>query len=157
MNEICNLINECGKYVKEGIYEGDMKMPFTLIDYYCLLNKYNMQFINHVEIRKIAYILRRKSELLSSELNRFTDFLEKENIIGSIINNPVEILNCNYRFIFDNNVYIPTYEDVSLIMNLFDMYNIPKCNKLIYQALHRYARGFSVVPLLIEDENKLSR
>lgn len=158
MNDYLKLIVECGKLIENGIIVEGVKMPFTMIDFYNLVGKDIYGDIDHNEIRELAMKYKIKYKVSNKYLNRFLGFVINENLSGGEISNPMEILNQNYAFIFNDKKYVPTYDDVLMIMNLFDIYNVPKHNRLIYQALHRVARGFPVFPLLIEeDEKKLGR
>ncbi len=158
MNDYLKLIIECGKLIENGIVVDGVKMPFTIIDFYNLVGRDIYGEINHNEIRELAMKYRLKYKVCNRYLNRFVDFIVRENLAGEEVNNPVEILNQNYAFIFNDEKYVPTYEDVLMIMNLFDIYNVPKHNRLIYQALHRVARNYPIFPLLLsEDEKKLGR
>lgn len=157
-DDYLKLMIECGKFIESGIVIGDNKMPFTMIDYYNLAVKDLYNVLDHREIKSLAQYYRIAHKYSNKYLSYFISFLEKENIAGELVNSPMEILNQNYSFIFNDKKYVPTYEDVNMIMNIFDIYGVPKHNRLIYQALHRVARDFPIFPLLMtEEEKKLGR
>lgn len=153
-----DIIKKCGKYVQDGIMVNDVKMPFTMLDYYSLLIEENMEYLNYHDIKSLCYEMKRRYNISNTELNRFLYFLEQNYLVGENVNNAIEVVNCNYSFIFDDKRFTPSYEDIQMIMNIFDVYEIPKHPKLIYQALHRLARDYPIFPLLVsEDEKKLGR
>ena len=51
---------------------------------------------------------------------------------------------------------VPSEEYINEILEIFDNNNIPKNNRLIYQALHRKAKDFPILPLK-EEENIKTR
>lgn len=157
-DDYLKLMIECGKLIESGIAIGNTIMPFTLIDYYNLANKELYEKLDHREIKHLAHVYRVKYKVSNKYLSRFLDFLEKENVVGANINNPMEILKQKYSFTFNDKKYVPSYEDINMIMNIFDIYGVPKHDRLIYQALHRVARDFPIFPLLLnEEEKKLGR
>ena len=153
-NDYLKVMIDCGYYVANGIEIGDTVMPFTLIDYYNLANKELYDKVDHREMKRLIYVYRIKNEVRHEYLNRFIEFLEKEIVAGEEVNNPMEILNQKYAFVYNDKRYVPTYEDVNMIMNIFDIYGVPKYERLIYQALHRVARDFPIFPLLLNEEEK---
>ena len=158
MDEYLKIMLECGKMIIEGITVEDVKMPFTLIDYYNLAEKEINGVLNHDQIRSLAIRYRYKYKISDRYLNTFINFFNKELLVGDNVDNAKEIIDQKYSFTFNDNKYVPTYTDVQMIMNLFDIYNVPKNHRLIYQALHRVARDFPIFPLLIpETEKKLGK
>ena len=147
-----NLINECGKLVRDGIVVNDDVMPFTLIDFYSLIYKNQYENIDHKKIQVIAHRLRLRDNNKHVEMSYFINYLSRDVLVGEPVNNPMEIVNQNYHFTFDNKTYIPSYDDIALVLNIFDMLNIPKYRKLVYQALHRVSRNFPIFPLLEEEK-----
>ncbi len=157
-DDYLKLIIECGKLIESGIVIGDTKMPFTMIDFYNLAVKNQLENVDHRYVRAIAYKYRNSYGISNRYLSRFMSFIDKENITGTEVNNALEIINQKYSFTFNDKKYVPTYEDIFMIMNIFDVYGVPKHDKLIYQALHRVARDFPIFPLLLsEEEKKLGR
>ena len=145
------IANYIGPMIRNGIILNDEKIIFSMIDYYC---------ITKIDIRIIVAKLRKyiKKGVHNSYFATLANFAENEALLVRIIDNSKEVLDQNTSFVINNQRFVPTKEEVDSVLNLFDQYEIPRFNKLIYIALYRMAKGNPILPLVtLEKEKNKSR
>ena len=146
--EIANLIaNNVGRKIVEGKIIDDIKVPFTMLDYYSLYNE-DINYIYHL-VR--GNRIKGKYDYYE---NIFCEFYEKKAVVNRIIDDPIEILKQRNGFIINGERIIPNLGDIIEIFNAFDNMGVPKINRLIYTALERYVKELPLFPF-IEEEKKL--
>ena len=142
-----SLVNYLGLLIKNKIMVNDIKIPFTILDYFS---------ITDIDIYALSKIIKKfkinRSYYESMYKNAFLRFAEVEGPLTKIIAEVDDILDEHHAFIINGVKYVPTEEDIIKIFELFDEYDIPKYNKVIYCALHRIALGCPILPLLNEEE-----
>ena len=141
------LANYIGPMIKDGIAFDDEVINFTMLDYYC---------ITKMDIHNIIGFIRPKDgyDNRNPYYSFIAGFIEKESLLVREIDNPMDIFKQRNAFIINGKRFEPTLNDIQEIFNLFDQYNIPKFNKLIYIALYRIARNDPILPLISLQEEK---
>ena len=142
-----NIANCIGPMIKNGIIINEEKIPFSMIDYYCITKE---------DIYNIVGKIRRNNAYENSHpyYSSIVNFIEKEALLVRIVDNAEEILEQKNAFIINGKRFEPTIDDIMEVFKQFDAYNIPKYNKLIFIALYRMAKGFPVLPLVNMEEEK---
>ncbi len=148
LNDYLNLINYVGELIAKGIEFGDIKLNFTMLDYYSITTD------NIRELLKIAKKIQNKNNNQYPYLNNFIDFASVEGFLVRITDDPKEVFDQRYTFLVDDEKYSPSIEEIEDIFHLFDVNAIPKYNILIFLALQRKSLGIPVLPLLSIEEEK---
>ncbi len=146
--ELYDIISYIGPIIKDGIRVGSRTINFTMLDYYSLTKEDISDLLS-------ALLTRRVNVEKPPYYSYFYRLFERE---GSLVKRDIsvtDVLNEHNAFIIDNYRFEPTEEDIQKIFNLFDEYDIPKYSRLIYTALYRTALGVPILPLVMEDKNKI--
>ncbi len=148
------LANYIGYLIQGGILINDIKLPFTMLDYYTL-TKEDILYV----ARGVRNLKKDRSYFESLIISTFLKFANTNGYLYHIVNDINEVIDEHNCFIINNVRITPNVYDIEEIFNMFENYNIPKYDKLIYTALTRKAHGYPILPLIMrkEEEKTASR
>ena len=148
-DEKYELVKIVSKYIYYGIELEDKRIPFSLMDYYCLID---------IDIFDIYSFLTSKRFNMQKLSNFYKDifmrFYNLEGCMYYVVNDPEEILSQNICFYVNKEKREITREDVMEVFDILDAHNIPKYNRLVFTALQRKVNGLPVLPLLEREKEK---
>lgn len=139
MIEMNNLIPILYNYIVNKVDIGERKVPFTMLDYYCIANK---------NLQKVSEYINNKNYAPSVKpfKNRIMQFITLNKDVGPF-ESPETFAKRKISLIVKNNKVDFDETTSSEIISILKDNNIPTNYQIVYEAARRYARGEEILPL----------
>lgn len=134
------LVEKIGNYINKGIEVEEEKIPFTMLDYYCITKIPPNKLLGY--IKRVNFTSKEES------INKsyLTHFLVKNKDVGPFVTTE-KLINQGIVFIIKDKI-IEIDEKISdEVLELLSKEQIPLNHRIVYSALQRYARGYPILPL----------
>ena len=141
------LVEKLGNYINKGIEVREEKIPFTMLDYYCITKITPNKLLGY--IKRVNFTSKEES------INKsyLTHFLNKNKNVGPFVTTE-KLINQGIVFIIKDKI-IEIDENISdEVLELLSKEQIPLNHRIVYSAFQRYARGYPILPL---KENELKK
>lgn len=137
--EMNDLIQILYKYIANGIELEDRKIPFTMLDYYCISNK---------NIQKISEYINNKdyAQSVKQFKSRIMQFIVTNKNVGPF-ESPESFAGKKISLIVKDNKVDFDEKTSSEIINILKDNDIPTNYQIVYTAARRYARGEEILPI----------